>query len=98
MKETVSLSEADFLNEVFSLFKAFSVNEAVSVNEVDSLSESASLSEQPLLSQAQAFNHDVSVHWICTGSDKIFAKYQCLDHRPNTLVPQRSHSRHGDNQ
>ena len=35
----------------------------------------------------QAFNHDVSVHRICTGSDKIFANYQCLDQRPNTLVP-----------
>ena len=42
----------------------------------------------------QAFHHDVSVHLICTGSDKIFAKCRCLDHRPNTLVPQRSRSRH----
>ena len=37
----------------------------------------------------QAFPHDVSVHWICTGSDKIFAKCQCLDHCPNSLVPQQ---------
>ena len=46
------------------------------------------------ISNYQAFHHDVSVHWISTGSDKIFAKCRCLDHRPNTLVPQRSRSRH----